>query len=110
MRAAVSAHEVFATMARIALRRASTSAGDAVSTRRHASTNAAGESAISTTSAYASATSRMRVLTIGFSAAMYSSTFVGLMNRVASLSANGIRQTSHDAINEGSSPYGFMPR
>ena len=40
-------------------------------------------------SPYGSATSVIGVLTIGRSAAMYSSVLVGLMNRVASLRANG---------------------
>ena len=44
--------------------------------------------------AYELTTSAMGVLTIGRSAAMYSSVFVGLMNRVASFRANGMRHTS----------------
>ena len=42
-------------------------------------------------------TSGTGVLTTGLSPAMYSSVLVGLMNRVDSLSANGIRQTSQPA-------------
>ena len=43
------------------------------------------------------------VLTIGLPAAMYSRVLVGLMNRVASLRANGCRQTSQPAMKRGSS-------
>jgi hypothetical protein len=48
-------------------------------------------------SSYGPATSRIGVLTIGCSAAMYSSVLVGLMKRVASLSANGMMLTSQPA-------------
>jgi hypothetical protein len=44
---------------------------------------------------YGSTTSRIAVDTTGFPAARYSSVFVGLMNRVASFSANGMIATSH---------------
>jgi hypothetical protein len=58
--------------------------------------------AMATTSPYGASTSAIAVLTIGSSAAMYSSTLVGLMKRVASLSANGSRHTSQPARNCGS--------
>jgi hypothetical protein len=48
-------------------------------------------------SAYERTTSLMGVLTIGRSAAMYSSVLVGLMKRVASFRAKGSRHTSQPA-------------
>ena len=54
-------------------------------------------------SPYGSATSVIGVLTIGCSAAMYSSVLVGLMKRVASFRANGSRHTSQPARYAGSS-------
>ena len=48
-------------------------------------------------SPYGSATSVIGVETMGFSAAMYSSVFVGEMNSVERLRANGSRATSHPA-------------
>ena len=43
--------------------------------------------------------------TTGLPAAMYSGVLVGLMNRVASLRANGSRATSQPAMYPGSSSY-----
>ena len=59
--------------------------------------NSPASSAIATRIAVRLATSWIGVLTIGLPAAMYSSVLVGLMKRVASFSANGIRQTSQPA-------------
>src|SRR5687768_1868336 len=63
----------------------------------HALIKACGDSAIDTTSPYRSTTSLTGVLTMGNSAAMYSSVFVGLIKRVDSLTANGNRHTFQPA-------------
>lgn len=55
-----------------------------------------------TTSPYMPITSRIGVLTMGFSAAMYSRVLVGLMYCVASFCAKGSRHTSHPATRPGS--------
>src|SRR4051794_18228956 len=47
---------------------------------------------------YGRTTSRMEVETTGLPAARYSGVFVGLMKRVASFLANGIRATSQPAM------------
>ena len=65
---------------------------------------------MATLSAYGMATSAMFVLTMGNCAAMYSSTLVGLMKRVASFSANGSKHTSQPAKNCGNALYDCWPR
>ncbi len=111
MAATVASHDVADTRRRMsscALR--ASLAGVSASADWQASMKSDAWSAIATTPAYGSTTSRIGVLTIGLPAAMYSSIFVGLMKRVDSLSANGSRQTSQPAISCGSSSYGCMPR
>ena len=70
-----------------------------------AAMNSAGVSAMRTRfiSPYGLTTSRIEVETTGLPAAKYSGVFVGLINLVASLRANGIRATSHPARYEGKS-------
>jgi hypothetical protein len=65
--------------------------------------NVAWLSAMRTMSPKHSITSAIGVLTIGFPAAMYSRVLVGLMKRVESLSAKGMRHTSHCDTRPGSS-------
>jgi hypothetical protein len=62
-----------------------------------ATINSSAVLAMATTWPYGTLTSLTGVLTIGNSAAIYSSTLVGLMNLVESFMANGIRQTSQPA-------------
>src|SRR3954468_9403008 len=54
-------------------------------------------------------TSGTAVETTGLPAAMYSSVFVGLIYRVASFNAKGIRQTSNDFKSGGSCAYVRWP-
>src|SRR5687768_1013310 len=63
---------------------------------------ACGVAAIDTTSPYSSITSLTGVLTMGNSAAIYSSVLVGLIKRVDSLIVNGNRHTFQPARKWGS--------
>jgi hypothetical protein len=68
-----------------------------VSNSSQPATKSSASCATTTASPYSEITSSTAVLTTGFSAAMYSSVWVGLMKRVCSLSAKGIRHTSQPA-------------
>ena len=76
-------------------------APSSASTLSQARTKAALSCATSTAWPYSEITSRIAVLTTGFSPAMYSSVLVGLMKRVDSFNANGIRPTSQPARKYG---------
>jgi hypothetical protein len=84
-------------------------AGDSPRASRHDATKLSASGAIATMSPNMAFTSWMGVETIGLPAAMYSSVLVGLMNSVDSLSANGIRHTSHPATSCGSTEYDCWP-
>lgn len=99
---AVRSHEVPATTSRMRLAMAWRSVSLMASWRSQAAMYCSGVSAMATTSPYGTTTSVIGVETDGSSAAMYSSTLVGLMNLVESFIANGSRQTSQPARNCGS--------
>ncbi|MNN10162.1 hypothetical protein D3C81_1230790 [compost metagenome] len=89
-------------MARMLAAIAARCSGVAASAPSQAATKASGVSAMATMSPYGTATSVIDVLTMGSCAAMYSSTLVGLMKRVASFLAKGSRHTSQPARKCGS--------
>src|ERR1041385_9025772 len=88
----MDSHELFAA---ISQPRSTAARSGSVAARRQNEINSSRVFATRTTEPKFRTTSGTAELTIGRPAAKYSSALVGLMNSVASFSANGIRQTSN---------------